>query len=250
MLPAHNACTGARSGQAGAPDMKPSSPANPERAIVDDCWNRIGVYGDGSCALLQEHVHCRNCSAYTAAASELLDRDVPSDYLDEWTDHFSRARRDEEADTESIVVFRIGDEWLGLPTSAFSEFVDMRGIHTLPHRRSGALLGLTNVRGELLVCMSLAEVLGIAAEARAKEPRQRAVYRRLVVIRDKDSRIVFPVDEVHGIHRFHPGQLTEVPATVAKATATYTKAMLPWRDRSIGCLDDQLLFYALNRSLA
>ncbi len=230
--------------------MKPSPAANSARAIVDDCWNRIGVYGDGACGALREHVHCRNCLAYSAAASMLLDRDVTSAYTEEWTAHFSRARSDEQADTESIVVFRIGDEWLGLPTAVFSEFVEMRGIHSLPHRRSGALLGLTNVRGELLVCMSLAQVLGIAADARSKEPRQRAVYRRLVVIHDKGSRIVFPVDEVDGIHRFHPGQLTEVPSTVAKATATYTKAMLPWRERSIGCLDEQLLFYALNRSLA
>jgi len=229
--------------------MNPSAPANPARA-VEDCWNRIGVYGDGSCAVLREHVHCRNCPAYSAAASVLLDRDVTTAYLDEWTGHFSHARRDEAADTESVVVFRIGDEWLGLPSAVFSEFVEMRGIHSLPHRRSGALLGLTNVRGELLVCMSLAEVLGIAAEAKSKERRQRAVYRRLVVVHDKGSRIVFPVDEVEGIHRFHPGQLTEVPSTVENATATYTKAMLPWRERTIGCLDEQLLFYALNRSLA
>ena len=230
--------------------MNGSSPiaANAAGAIVADCWNKIGVHGDGSCPELEKHIHCRNCPTYTAAASALLDRDLPSAYLDEWRNHFSQGRRVEERDTESIVVFRIGDEWLGLPTAVFSEFVDMRAIHSLPHRRNGVLLGLTNVRGELLVCVSLDKVLGILKET--KKPRQRAVCRRLVVIRDKDGRIVFPADEVHGIHRFHPGELTEVPATVAKATATHTKAMLPWEDQAIGCLDDQLLFYTLNRSLA
>ena len=222
--------------------------ANPAGAVIADCWNKIGVRGDGSCPELEQHIHCHNCPTYTAAASALLDRDLPSDYLDEWRDHFSQGRRIEELDTESIVVFRIGDEWLGLPTAVFSEFVDMRAIHSLPHRRNGVLLGLTNVRGELLVCVSLDKVLGIVKET--KKPRQRAAYRRLVVIRDKDGRIVFPVDEVHGIHRFHPGELTQVPATVAKAAATHTRAMLPWKDQAIGCLDDQLLFYTLNRSLA
>ena len=222
--------------------------ANSSGAIIADCWNKIGVHGDGSCRELDEHIHCRNCPTYTAAASVLLDRDLPPAYRDEWTNHFSQERRVEELDTGSIVVFRIGDEWLGLPTAVFSEFVDMRAIHSLPHRRNGVLLGLTNVRGELLVCVSLGKALGIVKETR-KTP-QRAVYERLVVIRDQDHRIVFPVDEVHGIHRFHPGQLTEAPATVAKATATHTKAMLPWEDQAIGCLDDQLLFYTLNRSLA
>ena len=31
---------------------------------IDDCWNRIGVHGDKSCPLLDEHVHCRNCAVY------------------------------------------------------------------------------------------------------------------------------------------------------------------------------------------
>lgn len=230
--------------------MDGSSPtaAIPAAAIVVDCWNKIGVHGDGSCRELEQHIHCRNCPTYTAAASALLDRDLPAAYLDEWTNHFSRGSRVEEPDSEAIVVFRIGDEWLGLPTAVFSEFVDVRAIHSLPHRRNGVLLGLTNVRGELLICVSLEQVLGIAKET--KKQQQRAVYRRLVVIHDKDSRIVFPVDEVQGIRKFHPSEFTEVPATVGKATATYARAMLPWENRTIGCLDDQLLFYTLHRSLA
>lgn len=219
-------------------------------AAVDACWSKAGVYGDGTCRELEQHVHCRNCPQYMAAASVLLDRDLPPAYLGEWTRHFAEEHRGEAADTESIVVFRIGDEWLGLPTAVFSEFVDTRAVHSLPHRRDGNLLGLTNVRGELLVCVSLARVLGIDEQARTQKPRQFAVYRRLVVIHDQDSRIVFPVDEVHGIHKFSAGELNDVPATVARAVAPYTKAMLSWEDRAIGCLDDQLLFYTLNRSLA
>lgn len=220
------------------------------RATVHDCWNTIGVHGDGSCPELEKHIHCRNCPVYGAAASALLDRDLPSAHIEESTRHFSVARNVEALDTASIVIFRIGGEWLGLPTGVFSEFVEVRPIHSLPHRRDSVVLGLTNVRGELLVCVSLAQVLGIEQEAKSQKPRQGALYRRLVVIRDKDSRIAFPADEVHGIHKFSPGQLKEVPATVAKTTATYTRAMLPWKDIAVGCLDDQLLFYTLNRSLA
>ncbi len=40
----------------------------PEIAI-DDCWNRIGVRGDGSCPELKRHIHCRNCPVYSAAAA-------------------------------------------------------------------------------------------------------------------------------------------------------------------------------------
>ena len=41
---------------------------------IDDCWNRIGIHGDNSCPLLIEHIHCRNCAVYSAAATRLLDR--------------------------------------------------------------------------------------------------------------------------------------------------------------------------------
>ncbi|MGP1680124.1 MAG: chemotaxis protein CheW [Burkholderiales bacterium] len=236
----------------GAPEMNGLSQtaAITAAAIVVDCWNKVGVHGDGSCPKLQQHIHCRNCPTYTAAALALLDRDLPAAYLDEWTTHFSRESRIEESDSESIVVFRIGDEWLGLPAAVFSEVVDVRTIHSLPHRRNGILLGLTNVRGELLICVSLEKLLGIVKETKTKKLQQRAAYQRLVVIHDKDSRIVFPADEVHGIHKLHPSELRDVPATVAKATATYARAMLPWEDRAIGCLDEQLLFYSLQRSLA
>ncbi len=228
----------------------PPTAANPAGAIITDCWNTIGVHGDGSCPQLEKHIHCRNCPVYAAAASVLLDRDLPPHYVEEWTHQFSQDRSVAQPDTESMVVFRMGGEWLGLPTSVFSEFVDMRPIHSLPHRRNGVLRGLANVRGELVVCVSLGKVLGIEDQDKTKKPRQRTIYSRLAVIHDKGNRVVFPVDEVDGIHNFHAGELTEVPATVAKATATYTKAMLPWKDKAIGCLDAQLLFYTINRSLA
>ena len=46
-------------------------------------------------------------------------------------------------------------------------------------------------------------------------------------------------------------ELKDVPATVAKAASTYyPKALLPWREHSVGLLDDQLSVYTLKRSLA
>jgi chemotaxis-related protein WspD len=63
------------------------------------------------------------------------------------------------------------------------------------------------------------------------------------------SRFVFPVDEVHGIHRFSQNELKGIPSTVAKAQTTYLRAILLWQNKSVGCLDDQLLFDMLDRSL-
>lgn len=220
------------------------------RAGLNDCWNKIGVRGDGSCPELERHIHCRNCPVYSASAAKLLDADLPVGHLAEWTGHFSSEQPVEEAGTQSVVIFRIGAEWLALPTAVFKEVATLRAVHSLPHRRSGLVLGLANVRGTLLVCVSLGDVLGLEKATETKKEKARALHRRLLVISRDGNRLVFPVDEVHGIHRCQPRELKEVPATVAKATATYTKSVLAWRDKAVGCLDDQLLFYTLNRSLA
>jgi chemotaxis-related protein WspD len=148
------------------------------------------------------------------------------------------------------VLFRVGLEWLALPTALFQEIAALRPIHSLPHRRGGAVLGLGNVRGELIVCLSLAHVLAIEpVPAGGAEGVSRA-HQRLLVIQRDGQRIAFPVDEVHGVHRFHRRELQAVPATVARAAAAHTAAVLRWRDHTVGCLDDARLWATLNRSLA
>ena len=217
---------------------------------LDDCWNRIGVRGDGSCPELERHVHCRNCPVYSRAALDLLDTAVPATYITEWTSHFAKPKVVAETGTQSVVIFRIGVEWLALPTNAVKEVADLRPIHSLPHRRTGIVLGLANVRGELLVCVSLGRLLGLERSDEPKQGAARTVQQRLLVIRREELRAVCPADEVHGVHRIHPRELKAVPTTVAKATATHSKAVVSWQGHSVGLLDDQPLFHTLRRSLA
>lgn len=212
-----------------------------------DCWNRIGVEGDGSCGELAQHVHCRNCPVYSRAGARLLDRALPPEYRREWTRHFAYEKSLTPVERVSVVVFRLGSEWLALPTSAFQEVAESRAIHSIPHRRQGIILGLANIRGELLVCVSLSRVLGIDSQLDA--PTHRA-HDRLMVVNWESQRLVFPADEIHGIHRFPPREATEPPATITKSALTYTQAVFPWREHVVGMLDPSLLFSTLNRSLA
>jgi len=220
------------------------------RSAINDCWNSIGVRGDLSCPELKTYIHCRNCPVYATAAVDLLDTDLPADHLARWTRHLAQAKPLMEVDRQAVVVFRIGDEWLALPNILFKEIANLGVIHAVPHRRNGVLLGLTNIRGALLACVSLGGVLSLQAAKAGKRDQHQAAGGRFMVIQREGNRLVCPVDEVHGIQRFHRRQQMPVPATLAKATATYTLALLPWQQKSVGLLDDQLLFYTLNRSLA
>jgi chemotaxis-related protein WspD len=222
----------------------------PAPAIVHACWNSIGVRGDASCVELKHHVHCRNCPVYASAAMQVLDGEASVDDLARWTRHFAQPKQVKELDTQSIFIFRVGSEWLALPTPCVTEVANLRPIHRLPHRPSAVVLGLANVRGELLICVSIGHLLGLEAPVVVDPKVHRTAHGRLMVIRHEHFRAVCPVDEVHGIHRFHPRELQEVPTTVARANATYSRALLSWERHAVGLLDHELLFVGLKRGVA
>ena len=222
-------------------------------AGVHDCWNRIGVRGDGSCPELRQHVHCRNCPVYAAAAAQLLDADAPVGYYAERSAHIAQVPTAGDEETRSVVIFRVASEWLAVPTAVVIEITNVLPIHSLPHTTNVVVLGLVSVRGELLVCVSLREVVGaepsFTAPSAASLGNDGAAGARLLVLRREGVRVAAAVDEVHGIHRFSPAELKPLPATVAKGTGTYSTSVLAWRGHSVGTLDDQLLFYRVKRSL-
>jgi chemotaxis-related protein WspD len=215
-----------------------------------DCWNRIGVRGDRSCPELERFVHCRNCPVQSAAAQTLLDRQQSTADLLECTLHFAKRKPADERGTKSVVIFRIGPEWLALPTPIVDEIADIRPIHSIPHRRDGAILGVVNVRGELVVCVSLNVALKISGEPEAAQNGAHATHQRLLVLRCDDVRAVCPANEVHGVHRVAASDLIEVPSTVGKAAGTHARAVFTWKGHSVGLLEDDALFQTLRRSLS
>jgi len=211
------------------------------------CWNQIGVQGDSTCPKLPKVVHCRNCTVYSNAALQLLDRPLLPQCRREWTEQFAQPRQLAAPAAGSALVFRINAELLALPTRAFQEVAEHRPVHSLPHRRRDTVLGLVNIRGELLVCVSLGGLLGLE-----RAPSGQTLHRAhdwLLVANWHGNRLVFPADEVLGLHRFQMSELKEPPATLAKSNQSYTQALLFWQGRTVGFLDADHLFSSLNRSL-
>jgi chemotaxis-related protein WspD len=101
-----------------------------------------------------------------------------------------------------------------------------------------------------MAAVSLGHLLGLSGAADSPPQRGRHAHKRLLVLRRNDVRAVCPADEVHGIHRFHASDVRDAPATVARAAGRHTTGVLTWLDHSVGMLDDELLFFGLERSLA
>ncbi|CAI8850846.1 MULTISPECIES: chemotaxis protein CheW [Pseudomonas] len=210
---------------------------------IDDCWNRIGIHGDKSCPLLIEHIHCRNCAVYSAAATRLLDR-----YALQQDDRASMSVAVEsEVQTRSLLMFRLGEEWLGLATRCLVEVAPLQAIHSLPHQRSRALLGVANVRGALVACLSLVELLGL--DSVSSVPNGVRVMPRMLIIAAHGGPVVVPVDEVDGIHAIDERILDAASRSGAQASAKYTRGVMQFKGRSLRWLDEEQLLSAVTRSL-
>jgi chemotaxis-related protein WspD len=183
--------------------------------------------------------------------ARLLDRELSEESLREFTANVAAKKKVVELGAKSVVVFRLETEWLALPTNVLVEIGDAVTIRRLPGHRGGILSGLVNVRGELLLCVALGVVLGLDKSAQAQETSKSTSLERLMICKRGDARIAFQVSEVHGLHRYHPKDMRNAPATLARATGgIYMLGVLPWKDRMVGCLDDELLFYTFNKGLA
>jgi chemotaxis-related protein WspD len=229
-------------------------------SVQGDCWNRIGVNGDRSCPELTSFVHCRNCPVFAAAARTFFDRPAPEGYLAEWARWLAdsdglrpHGDADGTGDLEdggivaqregvSVLIFRLGGEWLAFRTRTVVEVTSPRPVHRVPHRSNRVLVGLVNLQGRAELCVSMHGLLGVGAPASASP--------RLVVLRDRDraETWAFAADEVLGVHRVPRSQWGAVPSTLVNPAVGFSQAVLSWNGRSIGLLDEQRVFAAL-RSL-
>lgn len=227
---------------------------------VNDCWNRIGVRGDGSCPSLTQYIRCLNCPVFERGAAELLDRQplrLEEDGLSasgalERAAATLDARGASRDATMACLLFRIGPEWFAWPARHVQSVLAVRTVHSIPHRQHHAVLGLVNVRGELRLCLSLARLLGFEETTPTTEATDGMANRnprRLIDVRWEGFDAVFPVDRIDGVHRLRPDSFRAPPDTLPNAPAGHTQAVLPWNGVSLSVLDPAAVFSTLNGSL-
>lgn len=228
-------------------DNKNSSLIN---VSLNDCWKTIGVWrtGEERCKKLDEVTHCYNCETYSTTGRKLLDRAAPDGYAQEWTEVLAQEKTVQEKNLESVVIFRLGAEWLSLPVSMVGEITLMRDIFDLPHNHNPKLRGIVNIRGELIICMSLGYLIGVERSDEEWLKTDRSIQ-RLIMMREGGGYIVFPVSEVHGIARHHPDDLNKAPDTIKKTNLSFIKGIIKWQDNNVGCIDEALLTSEITNNL-
>ena len=226
---------------------------------MPECWRVIGVSGDRTCPELENFIHCRNCPVLAEAARSFFDRAAPEGYLEAWREILAEPETAVEADSVSLLVFRVAKEWLALPAPVLVEVTPVRQLHALPHRRGTPLAGLVNIRGQLRLCVSLHAILGLPGGPAqpgalpAGGEWGESVPRLLVLERTQDRTTdlwVIGADDVASVHRVHRSALRPVPATVSQSSARCSAALFDWQEKTVAVLDDGRLFEALRQAVA
>ncbi|MGK7943263.1 MAG: chemotaxis protein CheW [Microcystaceae cyanobacterium] len=239
------------------PEDKSVLPEEQEEPLFKDCWNQIGVMGDRTCPELKTVIHCYECPVYDAVGDSLLERNPPNNYLEDWakiiqeTSDYQEISEGNEAilrtdDAFSLIIFRLGEERLGLPVKILKEVTHTCLIQPIPHRSNDLFLGLVNIRGEMVLCASLSQLLKIEAPKETATDEQGNHLARMIVAGYESNKWVFPVDEIQGIFRFRLREVQDAPIVVTKAEEGYTKGIVYWEDQKVNYLDADLLFYTLN----
>ena len=208
--------------------------------------------GAGSCCALSE----LSGIWHRGKLRTFFERTAPDGYLAGWTqwlarsvEHDLRADEGEESQNESrltdkqlsVLIFRLGPEWLAFRTQTVAEVTSPRPVHRVPHRTNEVLRGLVNLQGQVQLCVSLHGLLGVTALGTPT---------RLVVLRDRDraESWAFAAEEVLGVYNVPRSRWCSVPSTLGNPTVGFSQAVLSWKEHSVGVLDEQRVFTAL-RSL-
>jgi len=176
-------------------------------------------------------------------ARRLFDRPVPPEVLAEWTAQAALPKDASEARSALALLARAGAEWVALPASVVDQALPVGPVHAVPYLSDAVFLGLANVDGELLPCVSLAALLGA-------DPSQAPARPRLVAVRVDEGRFALLVDEAPGMGEYDPAALSPPPDTLARAPRPVVTAMARFGQRLAGLADAALLGRALLRSLA
>jgi purine-binding chemotaxis protein CheW len=128
------------------------------------------------------------------------------------------------------VVFKLGQEEYGLDILIVNAIETYSGVVSVPNAPD-YILGMLNIRGEVIPVFSLRIKFGLPEATLDKE--------QLIITRTKDMVVGFKVDAVCGILEFDPKEINEVPLIVRSERTKYAKQVANKDGKMILLLDHE-----------
>lgn len=207
--------------------------------MIDHCWNVIGVWGGVSkkCEQLKEYIHCRNCPVFSAGGRKVFDQVAPVGYLKEWRKTLSVKSPDKKTDDKVVLVFKVKNEWFAISAGCLHEITEKRMVHSIPRNINKNISGVVNIGGEVRVCYSLGNILGVRDFQNDAQVVDPVSTERFVVAFIGGQYYVFPVDQIIGLSSYSSGDVSPVPATVKYEGASMLLGVISQNNNKIAVLD-------------
>lgn len=188
----------------------------------------------------------KNSIFYVDPVSRLLDQKSTDDYLLDWLKLLEETKKIHETleDILSFVLFRIYQTWMAIEARFFKEIASVRLVHRLPSVWS-YVKGVVNIRGEVLLCIKLDELIGLSKNSKPFLQN----YPRVAVCEDPEKNWAFIIDEVFGVVHYKKEQVKVTKEEIFSVDKNYIKGFLPWNGKDIAVIDHELLSEALRRNL-
>ncbi len=187
--------------------------------------------------------------SHTSALLRLLDQPVSPEDLAAGARAAANPSEARQSGSAGIVLFALGEETLAVPAKLLRRVTPVTSPIRIPHRTSGVLRGLCNIRGELVLCADLRHLLGMPAQANAEAPTESG-SRRMVVIGPTDAPWAFEVDSLKGVERIDPTNLMDAPLTVEHAIGAFVAGLVEIEGTRVTVLDGERVLAGFKAGLA
>lgn len=212
-----------------------------DEKLVEDCWNTIGSWGDqdSRCPKLETLGHCFNCSVYSGAGRMLLNRTSPEGYLEEWKTLLGDVIPEVDGEISSLLIFSVWGNYFAMPSKLLLKVTEFQALHRLPHKQHEAVLGISNIIGELTIAVSLLSLIKASSYETVDEGVR---FKRNIVVKVGDNQWAIPVNEVYGIEKLN---LNENKIISKGLKSDCVSLMFKWEKQIVNFIDEDKLLAAL-----
>jgi purine-binding chemotaxis protein CheW len=181
-------------------------------------------------------------SVMSASLNSYLDEIVSADELSRNAEAYRQREAQERLGQQlELVVFGLDAHWLALPLTAIREIAPARPPTRLPECPP-AVLGLSNLRGTILLVLDLRPLLGYG-------PATGAAAQRLLVLEDRIGPTALAVDAVAGQARCDVEQFRPLAAGEVAGHHGLVRGVAPFKDQPLSWLDAERMFELFQTAL-
>ena len=214
--------------------------------IVDDCWNRIGVWANRevrSCEKLTTHIHCRNCSVYKDAGQALLQRPVELLDPDEVVvDEFKPVT------DRSYLCFRVGQEWFAINTALVLRSINPISVRKIPHLTTTLIEGICYSDGDSLLAVDMLSLMPTVSAVENGNKKKKS-FERFILMNSPIGTLALRVSEVWGTQRCVEADLKLILAGNTEKAESLIKYRLPWQGDEVSVIETDTLYQMLQQQL-